>query len=284
MIIAIASGKGGTGKTTVAVNLVLSVPDAQYLDCDVEEPNGHLFLHPDLQTRHPVTVPLPQINEQLCTRCGRCAEACEFNALAVTRQRVRVFPDLCHGCGVCSYVCPEPGAITEIERRIGEVAVGRIPTGNGAGIGFVQGTLDVGEAVAVPVIKAVKRHADTRRTVILDAAPGTACPMVQTLRGADYCLLVTEPTPFGLNDLQLAVGVTRALGVPCGVVLNRCDIGDDAVAQYCRQERIPVLLEIPFERELAVAYSQGIPWVQASPVYRERFQALHQAIRQEVAR
>jgi len=174
MIIAIASGKGGTGKTTVAVNLVLSVPDAQYLDCDVEEPNGHLFLHPDLQTRHPVTVPLPQINEQLCTRCGRCAEACEFNALAVTRQRVRVFPDLCHGCGVCSYVCPEPGAITEIERRIGEVAVGRIPTGNGAGIGFVQGTLDVGEAVAVPVIKAVKRHADTRRTVILDAAPGTS--------------------------------------------------------------------------------------------------------------
>lgn len=283
MIIAIASGKGGTGKTTVAINLVLSVPDAQYLDCDVEEPNGHLFLHPDLRARYPVTVPLPQIDESLCTRCGRCAEACEFNALAVSKQRVLVFPDLCHGCGVCGFVCPEPGAITETERRIGEVAVGQARSTNGTAILFAQGTLDVGEAVAVPVIKAVKRCVDTRRTVILDAAPGTACPMVQTVRGADYCLLVTEPTPFGLNDLRLAVGVARALGVPCGVVLNRCDIGDDAVAEYCQQERIPILLEIPFERELAVAYSQGIPWVEASPGDRERFQTLHQAIRREAA-
>jgi len=283
MIIAIASGKGGTGKTTVAINLVLSVPDAQYLDCDVEEPNGHLFLHPDLQARYPVTVPLPQIDHTLCTLCGRCAEACEFNALAVSKQRVLVFPELCHGCGVCRFVCPEPGAITEIERRIGEVAVGQARHKNGAAIAFAQGTLDIGEAVAVPVIKAVKRYADTRRTVILDAAPGTACPMVQTVRDADYCLLVTEPTPFGLNDLRLAVGVARALGVPCGVVLNRCDIGDDAVAEYCQQEMIPILLEIPFERELAVAYSQGIPWVEANPVYRERFQTLHQAIRREVA-
>jgi MinD superfamily P-loop ATPase len=284
MIIAIASGKGGTGKTTVALNLVLSVPDAQYLDCDVEEPNGHLFLHPKIQARYPVTVPLPRIDEQRCTFCGRCAEACAFNALAVSKQRVRVFPELCHGCGVCSYVCPEPGAITETERRMGEVAVGQAWNGNGTAIAFAQGTLDVGEAVAVPVIKAVKRRADTRRTVILDAAPGTACPMVQTVRGADYCLLVTEPTPFGLNDLQLAVGVARALGVPCGVVVNRCDIGDNAVAKYCRQEMIPILLELPFERKLAVAYSQGIPWVEAHPVYRERFQALHQAIRQEVPR
>jgi MinD superfamily P-loop ATPase len=283
MIIAIASGKGGTGKTTVAINLALSVPDAQYLDCDVEEPNGYLFLHPDLQARHPVTVPLPQIDQTLCTLCGRCAEACEFNALAVSRQRVLVFPELCHGCGVCSFVCPELGAITETERCIGEVAVGQARSTNGAAILFAQGMLDVGEAVAVPVIKAVKRHADTRRTVILDVAPGTACPMVQTVRDADYCLLVTEPTPFGLNDLQLAVGVARALGVPCGVVLNRCDIGDDAVAEYCRQERIPILLEIPFARELAITYSQGIPWVEASPVYRERFQNLHQAIRREAA-
>jgi MinD superfamily P-loop ATPase len=282
MIIAIASGKGGTGKTTVAINLALSVPHAQYLDCDVEEPNGHLFLRPEIRARRPVTVPLPLIDEQTCTLCGQCAQACEFNALAVSKKRVLVFPDLCHGCGACGYVCPEPGAITETARRIGQVEVGQAPNGNGAGIAFVQGTLDVGEATAVPVIKAVKQNAEPTRTVILDAAPGTACPMVQTVRGADYCLLVTEPTPFGLNDLQLAVGVARELRVPCGVVLNRCDIGDEAVAEYCREETIPVLLEIPFERKLAVAYSQGMPWVEASPVYRERFQSLYQAIRREV--
>ena len=282
MIIAIASGKGGTGKTTVAINLVLSVPEAQYLDCDVEEPDGHLFLHPEIQVSRPVTIPLPRIDAQICTLCGRCAEACEFNALAVSKKRVLVFPELCHGCGACSYVCPEPGAITETGRRIGEVAVGRASNGHGAGIGFVQGKLDVGEAVAIPVINAVKQQADKTRIVMLDAAPGTACPMVQTVRGADYCLLVTEPTPFGLNDLQLAVGVTRLLGVPCGVVLNRCDIGDEAVMEYCRQEHIPVLLKIPFARELAVAYSRGIPWVEASPVYREQFQSLYQAIGREV--
>jgi MinD superfamily P-loop ATPase len=282
VVIAIASGKGGTGKTTVAVNLALSVPGAQYLDCDVEEPNGHLFLRPELTERRPVTLPVPRIDEETCTLCGRCAEACEYHALAVSKKRVLVFPALCHGCGVCSYVCPEPGAIEEVERRVGEVAIGRAPAGNGSDLAFVQGTLDVGEAMAVPVIKAVRGEAEPGRTVILDAAPGTACPMVQTVRGADYCLLVTEPTPFGLNDLELAVGVARELGVPCGVVLNRCDIGDDAVAGYCRAESIPVLLEIPFDRALAVAYSQGVPWVEASPAYRERFQSLHRAIQREV--
>ncbi|MGD8587404.1 MAG: ATP-binding protein [Chromatiales bacterium] len=279
--IAIASGKGGTGKTTVAANLVLSLPDAQYIDCDVEAPNGHLFLKPEIRERSTVGIPVPRIDADLCTLCGDCAEFCEFNALAVTRNRVMVFAELCHGCGVCSRLCPESDAITEVERRIGEVALGEAGGGDGP-IVFAQGTLDIGEHSPVPVIAAAKRSAQEERTLVLDAPPGTACPMVETVRGADYCLLVTEPTPFGLNDLQLAVEVTRTLGVPFGLVINRCDLGDDAVHTYCRDEGIPILMEIPFERTLAEAYSRAIPWVEADPTYRERFQALHQRIREEL--
>lgn len=283
LTIAVASGKGGTGKTTVAANLVLSLPDTQYIDCDVEAPNGHLFLKPEIRERTTVGIPMPRIHPDVCTLCGDCAEACEFNALAVSRTRVMVFPELCHGCGVCSWVCPEAGAIGEVQRRIGEVALGEAAGGDGA-IAFAQGSLDIGERSPVPVIAAAKRCAQEERTLVLDAPPGTACPMVETVRGADYCLLVTEPTPFGLNDLQLAVGVTRALGVPFGLVLNRCDLGDDAVQEYCREEGIPVLMEIPFERALAEAYSRGIPWVQADPKFRGRFQFLHERIRQELDR
>lgn len=281
--IAIASGKGGTGKTTVATNLALSLPDAQYIDCDVEAPNGHLFLKPEIRERQTVGIPLPQIDPDLCTLCGDCAEFCEFNALAVSKTRVMVFADLCHGCGVCSRVCPESGAITEVQRRIGEVALGEAAGGDSP-IAFGQGSLDIGEHSPVPVIAAAKRSAQEVRTLVLDAPPGTACPMVETVRGADYCLLVTEPTPFGLNDLQLAVEVTRKLGVPFGLVLNRCDLGDDRVQAYCREESIPVLMEIPFERALADAYSRAIPWVEADPSYQESFQALHQHIRQELNR
>lgn len=277
--IAVASGKGGTGKTTLAANLVLSLPNAQYIDCDVEAPNGHLFLHPEIRERVAVSVPLPQIDAAVCTLCGACAQACQFNALAVSRERVLVFAELCHGCGVCSYVCPEDGAIAEVERCIGHVDKGEVRNGINGQTAFAQGTLNLAETAPVAMIAAAKRQADPSRIQILDAPPGTACPMVETVRGADYCLLVTEPTPFGLHDLELAVEVTRRLGVPCGVVLNRCDIGDRAAADYCQAQAIPVLMEIPFERGLAESYSRGIPWVEAAPAYRARFQALFQAIR-----
>ena len=288
LTIAVASGKGGTGKTTVAVNLVLSLPDAQYIDCDVETPNGHLFLHPEIRTSRPVMRPLPQIDQTLCTLCGDCADACQFNALAVTKKRVMVFSELCHSCGVCGFVCPETGAITEVQGAIGTLELGVIPIGmatapTGA-VGFVQGTLNLGEMATVSVIKAVKGELDPTRVRILDAPAGTGCPMVETVRGADYCLLVTEPTPFGLHDLELAVGVARGLGVPCGVVLNRCDIGDQSVSDYCRAQAVPVLMEIPFDRALAAAYARGIPLVAAEPAWQTRFQALYEAIRYEVIR
>jgi MinD superfamily P-loop ATPase len=282
MILAVASGKGGTGKTMVATNLALAVPGTQYIDCDVEEPDGHIFLHPEIREQRPVNVPLPQIHEDLCTLCGECTKACEFNALALSGRRVLVFADLCHGCGVCSYVCPEKGAISETERRVGEVASGVVRTGNGADMAFAQGTLDVGQPTAVPVIRAVKQSADAAKVVILDAPAGTACPMVATVRGADFCLLVTEPTPFGLSDLRLAVDVIRQLDIPCGVVLNRCDSGDHFVAQYCREAAIPILMEIPFSRDLAVAYSRGVPWVQEAPEYAEPFRALFDTIVTEI--
>jgi MinD superfamily P-loop ATPase len=289
MIITVASGKGGTGKTMVATNLALSIEGAQYIDCDVEEPNGNLFLHAEIKTRREAGIPMPVIDEERCTLCGDCAKACEFNALAVSKERVLLFSDLCHGCGVCSYVCPEPGVITERLRRLGEIEVGRVQRTRGRTNGWATGSeiaytsaqLDVGALLVTPLIKEVKKTADPESTVILDAPPGTSCPVVETLRGSDYCLLVTEPTPFGLNDLQLAVGVVRELGIRFGVILNQSDSGDDQVSAYCRQEGIPVLLEIPISRDLAVAYSKGIAITEQDAGYRVRFQRLFQAIQAE---
>ena len=281
LTIAVASGKGGTGKTSIAANLVLSLETADYIDCDVETPNGHLFLHPEIQERSAVTQPLPRIDPDSCARCGDCVDACEFNALAMTRQGIMLFPELCHGCGVCSSVCRVPGAIEEVAREIGTIESGQVDRGT-TSIGFVQGTLNVGETATVAVIQAAKKSGDPQRTRILDAPAGTACPMVETLQGADFCLLVTEPTPFGLNDLELALAVARRLGVPCGVVLNRSDIGDRALVDYCHAQGVPVLMEIPFERSLAEAYAQGHTWVETDSIWRERFQALFQRIEQEL--
>jgi len=284
MIITVASGKGGTGKTMLATNLALSIEGSQYIDCDVEEPNGNLFLRAEIESRREAGIPMPVIDEDRCTLCGDCAEACEFNALAVSKKRVLLFSDLCHGCGVCSYVCPEPGVVTEKPRRLGETEMGRVRRADANDIVFTGAHLDVGALLVTPLIKEVKRTASPERTVILDAPPGTSCPVVETLRGSDYCLLVTEPTPFGLNDLRLAVAVVRELGIRFGVVVNQSDSGDDGVAAFCRQEAIPVLMEIPFSHELAVAYSKGIAIAEQDSHYRARFERLFQDIRAEVGR
>ena len=226
MRVAVASGKGGTGKTTVAVNLACVLADngqtVQYLDCDVEEPNGHIFLKPPITATEVVGVPVPVVDEAKCTGCRKCAEVCQYHAIAVL-QKALVFPELCHSCGGCALVCPT-GAIREKDRPIGVVDTGwalRTDSGQADGIAFVQGRLNVGEPVAPPLIRAVKKLAIADGVAIMDAPPGTSCPVVTTVRDADYVLLVTEPTPFGLNDLRLAVEMIRHLDLRHGVVINR---------------------------------------------------------------
>ena len=280
MRITVASGKGGTGKTTVAVNLALSLSDRQpisFVDCDVEEPNAHIFLNPKIVDRQPVEKLLPRVDAQLCTRCGACSKACQFGAIAVLGETVLVYDELCHGCGLCSMVCPED-AIREIPHELGVVE-----SGTARGFSFAQGILNVGEAMATPIIHQLKRRIDTSGTVILDAPPGTGCPTIAAVSGSDLALLVTEPTPFGLHDLKAAVGVARALEVPAAVVINRDGIGDDRVEQYCHAEEIPILLKIPFDRAIASQYAVGEPIVDGNPSWRQRFGELYGQI-EEVGR
>ena len=276
MIISVASGKGGTGKTLVASNLALSLRsegNVQLLDCDVEEPNAHIFLKPELICKEKVSIPIPHIDKAKCSYCGRCAEVCAYNAIAVIKEKVLVFPDLCHGCGACTYLCPE-AAISEIDKEIGVVE-----TGNSDNIEFVHGKLNIGEAMAPPVIRKVKEHIDFQKTVIIDVSPGTSCPVVESIKGTDFCLLVTEPTPFGLNDLVLAIEVVKKLGLPCGVIINRAGIGNGKVDEYCKRENIPILLTIPLDTQIAIQYSNGIPLVKDNPKWQKHFLGLFSKIR-----
>jgi MinD superfamily P-loop ATPase len=279
MIISVASGKGGTGKTLVATSLALSLKDShkvKLLDCDVEEPNTHVFLKPAIAGSEAVFIPVPKVDEEKCTLCGKCAEVCAYNAIAVLGEHVLTFPQLCHGCGACSYICPEK-AISEEPREMGVVEWGRAD-----GLEFVHGKLTVGEAMAPPVIRRVKRHANGDGVVIVDIPPGTSCPVVEAVKDSDFCLLVTEPTPFGLNDLTLAVETIRELNIPCGVVLNRAGVGDAKVEEYCHQENIPILLTIPLGTEIARLYSRGVTLAEGIPEWKEHFIGLFDKIREIV--
>jgi MinD superfamily P-loop ATPase len=269
MILAVASGKGGTGKTTVAVNLarMLERP-VQLLDCDVEEPNSHLFLPGETISAEAVSIPVPEVDESLCDGCGECGRFCAYHAIVSTGAKPLVFAEMCHGCGGCMLVCPKK-AIREIPKRIGQIEIkqaGRIT--------LVTGRLDVGQAMAPPLIRAVKERLQPGMPAILDAAPGTSCPVIAAIRGADSVLLVTEPTPFGLHDLKLAVGMVKELGLPCGVLVNRAGSGDDRVQRYCSEATLPILAEIPDDRSIAEAYSRGQLIVEALPEYRNLFSKL----------
>jgi MinD superfamily P-loop ATPase len=281
MIISIASGKGGTGKTLVTSSLAVSLKNkqpVQVIDCDVEEPNSHIFLKPEFYKEEKVYINVPRVNKSKCTYCGKCADVCAFNAIAVINDKVLIFDELCHGCGACSYLCPEH-AITEHEREIGSVQ-----TGKSDGVNFVRGTLNIGEAMAPPVIRKVKEKIDPSNTVLLDVPPGTSCPVVESVEGSDYCLLVTEPTPFGLNDLALAVEVARLLQLPCGVILNRAGSGNERIEDYCKSEEIPILLTIPLDTDIAKLYSRGITLAEGMPHWQERFIELFQKIQDHISR
>ena len=277
MIISIASGKGGTGKTTVAVNLVLSLENnVQYLDCDVEEPNGHIFIKPEFQQPITVRTPIPEVDKSKCNYCDKCGEICQYNAIIVIKNSVLVFPELCHSCAGCWLVCPE-NAISPIDRELGI-----LEQGNTGSIEFIHGKLRIGEAMSPPLIRKVKSKIDPAKIAIIDAPPGTSCPVIESVKKSDFVILVTEPTPFGLNDLKLAVEMIRTLKIPYGLVINRSDIGNDDVRKYCKQERIDILMEIKNDRKIAEAYSRGTSMVELYPEYRAKFQELYHEIERRV--
>ncbi len=276
MRIAIASGKGGTGKTTIATNLsqalALGGESVSYVDCDVEEPNGHLFLTPEEEERVDVSVCVPIIDESSCTLCGVCSDVCRFNAIAVLESRVLVFPAMCHSCGACVELCPEH-AISESSRSIGFIRRGKV-----GHLHCLGGNLNVGEAISPPVIARVKKEAPETEVIIFDSPPGTSCPVIEAVRNVDFVILVTEPTPFGYHDLKLAVEMVRCLQLPFGVFINRADTGNGAVKQYCVDEQVPVVYELPFDRRLAETYATGHLLVDTNPELRHDLTELYAKI------
>lgn len=270
MKIAVLSGKGGTGKTIVAASLAASLSESQYVDCDVEEPNGALFLNPEIIETTPVNVLVPKVDESRCDGCGACAKACRFNAIAVVKKKVLIFPEICHHCGACVIACPQ-NAISEVQREIGVVETDR----NGR---FLQGRLNIGEPITIPIIHKLKQSVREDKINIFDCSPGASCTVVQTIDGCDYCILVTEPTPFGMHDLKIAVSLVRKMGMPFGVVLNKAMAGDKTIQTYCKNEKIVVLMEIPFLREIAENYSKGILPVKMDKAWEGKFVRMFSSI------
>lgn len=280
MVIGVASGKGGTGKTTVAVALGLSliergVSPVLISDCDVEAPNAHLYLKPDFTEEKTVNQYIPQVSPDRCTGCGICEEVCQYNAILVINGQPKVFPSLCHGCGSCTLQCPE-GAIQEIPYPIGTLERGRAAEQ----LNLRQGKLKEGEPLAVPVIGALKNwnFPSPPAVEIVDSPPGASCPVVESIRDVDYLVLVTEPTPFGLHDLKAALQVARELGLPAGVIINRVGVGQEDIAGYCQAENVPILLEIPLDRKIGEGLARGKTLLEIEPAYQERFYALWQEL------
>ena len=278
LILSIASGKGGTGKTTLATNLARVIEDqgVTLIDCDVEEPNCHLFLKPVIEKERMFKTFIPVVDLEVCTFCGKCSELCQFGSIVTIKKNVLVFPELCHSCEGCKLICPV-GAISD-----GNKEIGTVNHGISGQIKIIYGRLRIGEAMSPPLIQEVKRLglSESRQDItIIDAPPGTSCPVIEAVKGSDFILLVTEPTPFGLHDLKLAVEMVKVLNIPFGIVINRSTTGDRNVWQYCKQNAIPILLEIPDDREIATTYSRGELIVQSLPRYRKHFETLYEKVK-----
>lgn len=278
MQIAVASGKGGTGKTTIATSLALSLAKlgkVRYFDCDVEAPNGHIFLKPVFDQISPAVILIPQIQPEKCTACGHCVEVCQFHALAKVGKTILVFPQLCHGCGSCTWNCPE-NAIIEVPNPIGTLERGMAREN----IAFLRGQLTISEPMATPIIRQLKKMEQPSEDFvdIFDAPPGASCSVVETLQGVDFALLVTEPTPFGLHDLKQMIGIVRDMNIPAGLVINRDGIGDDSLEELIKQEQLPILLRVPFNRLLAENLAAGQSLVDVMPEYRGVLVKLYQQI------
>ncbi len=282
MRIAIASGKGGTGKTTVATNLALAAARrglrVAYFDCDVEEPNGHLFLRPRIDASRAALRLHPRVDESKCTHCDQCGAICQFSAIVCIGGQVLVYPELCHGCGGCARVCP-PGAIAEVERQIGVVETGSVHAGADraeadAPLRFAQGTLRIGEAMSTPLIRQLKEELGGEELAIFDCPPGASCPVIESVRGADLVLLVAEPTPFGLNDLGLAVETLEAVGLPMAAVINRAGENEEKTRAFCAAKNIPLWAAIADDRRVAQAYSRGELALDAVPAFRQAIEAV----------
>lgn len=282
MQIAVASGKGGTGKTTIATSLALSLAKlakVRYFDCDVEAPNGHIFLKPVFDQISPAVILIPQIQPEKCTACGHCVEVCQFHALAKVGKTILVFPQLCHGCGSCTWNCPE-NAIIEVPNPIGTLERGMAREN----IAFLRGQLTISEPMATPIIRQLKKMEQPSEEFvdIFDAPPGASCSVVETLQGVDFALLVTEPTPFGLHDLKQMIGIVRDMNIPAGLVINRDGIGDDSLEELIQEEKLPILLRVPFNRLLAEKLAAGQSLVDVMPEYREVLVKLYQEMHEIV--
>jgi MinD superfamily P-loop ATPase len=276
-VIAVASGKGGTGKTTIAANLAQYIATlgrpVQYLDCDVEEPNGQIFLKPKIDRSQQVTIDVPEVDLKRCIACGKCGEICQYGAIICIKENVLTFEQLCHSCGGCMRVCPVD-AIKPKPLNIGDIELGKA-----GDIDFIHGKLRIGHVRTPSLIKEVKKHIKKDSLAIIDVPPGTSCPVVEAIKGTDFVLLVTEPTPFGLNDLKLAVDLVRKMNLPFAVVINRYGLGNDGVEKYCNAEEIEIVLKLPDDRRIAEAYSTGQMIVDVLSEYRKEFSELYEYIK-----
>jgi MinD superfamily P-loop ATPase len=287
MYIAVASGKGGTGKTLVSTTLALVLAasgECTYVDLDVEEPNGGIFINPDIEREVSYSLPVPRIDETVCTFCRACAESCVYNALTVIPgiKKAMFFPGLCHSCGVCAYVCPVEGALEEVDREIG-----KIRTGRAGPLRFIEGRLNIGQPSAVPLISGIIHdYISMEEMLIVDSSPGTSCPVVEALKGSDRVVLVTEPTPFGLSDLRLTVELVQDLGKPAFIIVNKVNADTIGKARQTRtiiddfadEAGVPVVLKIPYSIEIQEAYSRGIPLLRVMPEFEGLFKEILQRI------